>query len=222
MWAPLLFSGDLLLFCCRCALNQTMCVCAGAQMRAATWRLRIGCAKLCQAMRANTATRPAIYLSQAGLRTLPSPRLFRPPSLPPPKPPALLHTFPCTRSLQPKVPLDVCAYACQLLGASLFVASRMASPDRWAALASLVPEEGVDGLLECLRVVPARAKAARALFYAAKAPLAGGTGGELVESRGGVTVRRVRCLPAAAALSQKIRPDQRYHVFSRPNRKVNK
>lgn len=70
------------------------------------------------------------------------------------------------------------------------MASRIGYPEKWAELASAVPEEGIDGLLECLRVVPARAKAARALFYAAKAPLAGGTGGELVESRGGVTVRR--------------------------------
>lgn len=69
------------------------------------------------------------------------------------------------------------------------MASRMGSPETWAGLAKVVPEEGIDGLLECLRVAPARAKAARALFYAAKAPLAGGMGGELVESRGGVAVR---------------------------------
>lgn len=83
----------------------------------------------------------------------------------------------------------MCAHACQLLGASLFVASRAGPPEKWASLASVVPETGVDGLLECLRVAPARAKAARALFYAAKAPLAGGAAGELIESRGGVTVR---------------------------------
>ncbi|CAN0099923.1 unnamed protein product, partial [Ectocarpus fasciculatus] len=88
----------------------------------------------------------------------------------------------------PQVPLDVCAHACQLLGASLFVASRQPSPETWVSLVKVIPEGGVDGLLECLRVAPARAKAARALFYAAKAPLAGGTGGELIESRGGVSI----------------------------------
>lgn len=118
--------------------------------------------------------------SQVGVKLSPPSSTPLPPNRPCPRP----------RPLQPKVPLDVCAYACQLLGASLFVASRVGSPGKWAALASVVPEEGIDGLLECLRVVPARAKAARALFYAAKAPLAGGTGGELVESRGGVPVRR--------------------------------
>lgn len=69
------------------------------------------------------------------------------------------------------------------------MASRAGSPEEWAGLASVVPETGVDGLLECLRVMPARAKAARALFYTAKAPLAGGAGGELIEARSGVTVR---------------------------------
>lgn len=89
--------------------------------------------------------------------------------------------------------MDVCAYACQLLGASLFVASRSGSPDQWASLAGVIPEAGVDGLLQCLQVVPARSKAARALFYAATAPLAGGTGGEPIEARSGVTVRFILC-----------------------------
>ncbi|CAM9351951.1 unnamed protein product, partial [Ectocarpus sp. 13 AM-2016] len=87
-----------------------------------------------------------------------------------------------------EVPLDVCTHACQLLGASLFVASRQSSPETWVGLVKVIPEGGMDGLLECLRVAPARAKAARALFYAAKVPLAGGTGGELIESRGGVSI----------------------------------
>lgn len=55
-------------------------------------------------------------------------------------------------------------------------------------LVSAIPDEAVDRLLECLRVAPARAKAARALFYAAKAPQPGGAGGELIEARSGVQV----------------------------------
>lgn len=108
--------------------------------------------------------------------------------------PTVLFVFP-VRAVVPckpptrQVPLDVCAHACQLLGAALFVSSRSPrAPEAWVKLAVAVPDAAIDGLLECLRVAPARARAARTLFYAASAPLPRGTGGQVIESRGGVPV----------------------------------
>lgn len=82
----------------------------------------------------------------------------------------------------------MCAHACQLLGASLFVSSR-STPGEWVSLALAIPNAAIDGLLQCLSMTPARARAARALFYVASAPLPNGTGGEVIESQGGVPVR---------------------------------
>lgn len=142
--------------------------------------------------------------SSSGTQVLPHPPHSPHPCFFPPTPSTgAASVTPPPRSLlcSAQVPLDVCAHACQLLGASLFVASRQASPETWVSLVNVIPEGGVDGLLECLRVGPARAKAARALFYAAKAPLAGGTGGELIESRGGVSVRLTRVFLSVSLVS---------------------
>lgn len=60
-------------------------------------------------------------------------------------------------------------------------------------LAVAVPDGVVDGLLECLSVAPARARAARTLFYAASVPMPNGTGGQSIASRGGVPVCACVC-----------------------------
>lgn len=56
-------------------------------------------------------------------------------------------------------------------------------------MAKVVPVEAVQGLLECLSVVPARLRAATALFFLASAPIHGTWGAEMIESREGVSVR---------------------------------
>lgn len=87
-----------------------------------------------------------------------------------------------------QVPLDVCAHACHLFGASLYVASRMGQTDTWTELAHAVPDKAVEGLLSCLHIAPARSRAARTLFYLASAPSADGSGGARIEAHGGVKV----------------------------------
>ncbi|CAM9720046.1 unnamed protein product, partial [Phaeothamnion confervicola] len=81
--------------------------------------------------------------------------------------------------LSDDVPLDVCAHACELLGAALFMASQF-SPAAWRRCAAAMPPPTLAGLLACLEVAPAREKAARVLYYvaaaAAAAPPDGGGG----------------------------------------------
>lgn len=89
----------------------------------------------------------------------------------------------------------MCAHACQLVGASLWAAS-ITSSSSSTKIARAVPDAVIEGLLRCLRVAPARAKAARALFYASKVIRTGGDGGgggggALIEAKGGVQVHNL-------------------------------